>query len=566
MKLDAFARRKLEDAYIELAFRRAATDARWFFSDLVMIPSQRDSRGREPFELMAHQDSDLDTMLTEPYVIILKARQLGFSTLAMGLGLHEALFRPGANVLIFSKNQDAANKALGILKVMWQFLPDWMKARLPEVEAESTKHIVWRHEDGSVSTVKSFAATKTAGAGETGSYVILDEMALYEDPDQTYRTVLPTVDAAIASGRGRLLIVSTARGGYNRFATLYRGAKAGTNPFVPIFHPWWVSPFVGPDEYAAKEKDFRAEPWLFYAEYPSSEEEAFRESGRPRFVNLPNLGADSDFTYRGFLTREGEFVADLDGELRLTELEPDPTADYVLAVDPATGVGLDYTVGTIYGVGRDGIPDIVAVWRSNLTEQVEAARELARVGEWFTGHRGPALIVPEKVGGWADAMIVEWQQNLQYPRLYVHVLSGTRRNRAQQVIGFPMTPQRRHMVIDRLAEWVDADNPLRLTLYPELRSELGTFVIRDDGKVAADVGCHDDAVMSAAIGLFVCLDHAQPATPTPVGEAPRQTYDVSHIFEQAAEARRAEERAMRNQVRHWHAGRRQHVRRRTARW
>jgi hypothetical protein len=86
---------------------------------------------------------------------------------------------------------------------------------------------------------------------------------------------------------------------------------------------------------------------------------------------------------------------------------------------------------------------------------------------------------------------------------------------------FPMTMDRRRAVIDRLAKYLapTAEGIAMQNLYPLLRTELGQFVAQEtaNGNVryAADTGCHDDLVMSLAISLWVLIEEAGDASPTP---------------------------------------------------
>src|SRR5271165_5182838 len=61
-----------------------------------------------PFRLWPIQRQSLQWIHENRLVVILKARQLGFSWLVLGLILWEMVFHPGATVLIFSKRDDEA--------------------------------------------------------------------------------------------------------------------------------------------------------------------------------------------------------------------------------------------------------------------------------------------------------------------------------------------------------------------------------------------------------------------------------------------------------------------------
>lgn len=548
-------RLQLENAWTELRWRQYARSPERFFADCVYIPTQEDSgdhRGRIKFELFDHQREDLQVFQGNRFVVVLKGRQIGLSTVVGGLALWRCLFRPGSVILWVSNNQDNANKAVHMLGVMWDFLPGWVKARAPQPTAKQAGKREWTFADGMTSRIRTFAGTATATASETASIVILDEFALV-DPniqDDLLRSATPTTDAG-----GALWMISTARGGHNRFAKTYRKALRGESQFVPVFHPWMVSHFVNPKArqmsgcpecegrglvytqeeglrgeiycqrcvdtsvYEAKAREFDEKPWLIHAEYPSTEEEAFRESGNPVFRDLP-LEEDCETQWtRGFFYRDGEgrvtFNEDETGHVRLRDdvfLDgPAHWREYVLFVDPSEGVGGDYTAGTVLTWDDDALPTIVGWWHANDVQAVDAAREFDLMGRWFAGAGNAALLAVETTGGYGSAMLTELNVHRHYPNLYVHVPSDNRRRQRATKLGFPMSWQKRPMVTDRLSEYMTVDKQVG-AIHPLLRSELATFVRTEKGRLEADVGCHDDLVMSLAGALWVLVEDTTAAT------------------------------------------------------
>ena len=539
-------RKRLVALHVEYRWREYAQNPEKFFADCVFVPAGErlgQGRGRVPLELFDYQQEVLGAFRENRYLVVLKARQLGLTTMAMAYALWMLLFRPGSNIVLVSKNQTTADKALELLDFMYQFLPESIRARGPKVENNAAKHHSYRFPDGMVSQITSYAATKTVAAGQTASLVIWDEAALAEYQEDVLRTLLPTTDAG-----GSLIVFSTARGGHNTFARLFRDAERGENAFKPLFYPWNVSKLVSPEDYEAKKRSLRSEPWLFYAEYPSSAEEAFRQSGRTRFMNLPDEELCEKFPLRGFLEWRGEdveFVLDPEGPFRmLPEAIDGPPKGHsaVVSVDPSTGNGGDYTAIVGGWFDEDGRPFRAAFWHSNLTEPTDAADEAAKLGRLFADDKGmDAVMVVEKQGGYGDTIIHELRENLLYQNLYRFTYTGHRKYRTEQAYGFPMTFARRPLVIDALARWVDANSELMVGIDPLLRQELGAFVIKDDGKMQADSGMYDDMVMATAIWVYVLEERGVRATSEPIVEQAQQVYTVNHIFEEAERVRRQQE-------------------------
>ena len=566
-------RDRLEAVWVEAQWRRFSDDPAAFFSECVWIPSPATKAGRQLFAPFDYQTDTLATFQDERYVVVLKARQLGLTTLAMAYALWLLLFRPGSNILLVSENQRTANKALTMMDFMWRFLPAWFKHRAPDLETDSATEHVWRFADGLTSRIVSLPATKTAGASETATLVLWDEAALASDQEETYKTLKPTTDAG-----GSMIVFSTARGAHNRFARLYREAERGESEFVTVFHPWYVSRFLNPlapkletcgkvpcescvdrTKHEVKRRDFIDEPWQFYSEYPESAEEAFRESGHSRFSDLPPINEFDELGWRGTIAGT-KLSESAHGALRLRPafVGGVPSwAKVVISVDPSGGVGGDFTAITIGFVDADGVPQRVGFWHDNQTEPVDVSRIVRDLGHYFRGSsQRAAQVAIEKSGGWGDTLINELTRNLSYPNMYVHQKTGHRKGVSETSFGFPMTATRRPIVIDKLAQWLPstvADKPQVMQgIDPLLRHELGAFIVNDAGRYEADTGMHDDLVMSTAIWLFVLEEIGPPtATPDTKGNGNQRTVriDVSHIFQEAEEARNRQDALSRREGR-----------------
>lgn len=546
------SREKLEKIFVELKWREYQNNPASFFMEALQVPAGEilgGAKGRTSFELFDYQEEALSVFRENRYVIVLKARQLGLTTLAMAYALWMLIFRPGSNIIMVSRSQTAADKALELIDFMWSFLPPWIQDRGPALENDAAKHHSYKFNDGMVSRITSYAATRTVAAGQTATLVLWDEAALAEYQEDALRTLIPTTDAG-----GSMIVFSTARGGHNTFARVYRAAERGENEFRTLFYPWHVSRFMNPkiDEgeidyslYESKKRAMSSEPWLFYAEYPSDADEAFRQSGRSRFSSLPPTEEFEEFTLRGRIVSSEfagyKFVEDPEGPLFMQESALNgtpPGVKCVVSVDPSSGSGGDYTAFSIGWANSDGIPERVAYWHSNTTEPTEYSYDVMRIGYFFSNDNGrPALVAVEKQGGFGDT-VIHVLRGEGYPNLYVYRYTGHRKYKTEQTFGFPMTPTRRQLVIDTLAKWLDFDNGnVMIGIDRSLRRELGAFVVRHDGKVAADVGMNDDLVMSTAIWAYV-VEENMPSATNSVNNEPfesTQTFSVNNIWDEASQ-------------------------------
>lgn len=88
-----------------------------------------------PFELWPAQAQVLDLMVNKRLLVILKARQLGMTWLALAYALWTMLFAPSASVLLFSMRDNEATDLLDRLVRMYKRLPEWLQAKEIETEA-----------------------------------------------------------------------------------------------------------------------------------------------------------------------------------------------------------------------------------------------------------------------------------------------------------------------------------------------------------------------------------------------------------------------------------------------
>jgi hypothetical protein len=568
---------EMQKLWIELEWRRCATDEQYFLKEYVWIPSLEDQRGRVKFDLFDYQEELMSLMKNQRFIIALKARQIGFTTLGMAHALWLALFRPGATVLIVSETQKSSNKNLAQARLAYQFLPPWMKERGPKIKSDSSNGMSFEFTDGMITNLKASPATSGVFAGETATFVLWDEAALVEPAslqEDVLRTLLPCTDAG-----GSMMIISTARGAYNRFAKTYRSAKRGESQFVPFFQPWMVSPFMRCSEecswcggivsertpcvsrYDRKRREFADEPWRFFQEYPSEEEEAFRESGQPRFRALPPEILFDDMPYRGSLVWRNDtqidFVPSPEGRFHFMELDPDPNGFYVVAGDPAQGIGKDSSTAHVLTFDDNNQPMIVAYYSSNTVQPTEYAADLDILGRFFAGREWAAKMAVEDQGGQGALPINELHKHLEYPNPYVHQSPGAKRARGARLFSFPMTSDRRKAVIDRLAKYLTPNDmgeiPLR-NIHKPLRIELGQFVAQTTAngniRYSADVGCHDDLVMSLAIGLWLLIEEYSEASPEaaivePTTWKPKYTLDLTALRSEREKAEREHEEQQR---------------------
>lgn len=169
--------------------------------------------------------------------------------------------------------------------------------------------------------------------------------------------------------------------------------------------------------------------------------------------------------------------------------EPAPGEAYVIGADTA-GEGSDFNVGQVvcHGSGRQ-----VCTIRGQMDEDL-FAKQLYCLGVTYN----TALIAIE--ANFSSYPIRELER-LRYPRQYVRQAEDSFTHRLRQSYGFKTSSVTRPLVIAGLvevarehAEWLHDKDTL---------NEMLTFVRNENGRPEAQVGAHDDCVMSLAIAYYV---------------------------------------------------------------
>ena len=112
---------------IKKEYTKCAKDPVYFLKKYCMI--QHTIKGKIPFDLYDFQEKTVEEFTKERFNIILKARQLGISTLTAGYSLWMMTFFQDKNILVIATKQDTAKNLVTKVRVMHANLPSWLKQR-----------------------------------------------------------------------------------------------------------------------------------------------------------------------------------------------------------------------------------------------------------------------------------------------------------------------------------------------------------------------------------------------------------------------------------------------------
>ena len=152
-----------------------------------------------PFKLWPAQCDVAREFQERRLVVVLKARQLGLTWLALAFALWHVLLHPVATVLLFSRRDDEAVDLLARLKDMHHRLPPWLASRRIDTDND--------HEWSLPSGSRVLAFPTSAGDSYTATLAVVDEADLVPDLDRllrlSSRPSTPRAGCCLSPGRTR---------------------------------------------------------------------------------------------------------------------------------------------------------------------------------------------------------------------------------------------------------------------------------------------------------------------------------------------------------------------------
>lgn len=486
--------------------------------------------------------------------IILKARQEGVSTVIGALCYWWTATHRYTSSAIVAHRQDAANNIYAMFKRYYDnssriFRPkrkyltktDGLVFDDPRSKPGEERAGEGR---GLKSEVKTFVASTSTGRSNTIQFLHASEVAFWENPAETVSGLMQTVPSLPNTF---VFLESTANGVGDYFYETWQAAMRGDSVFKPLFFAWWEHDeyeFNVPSHFKIKadeedlvalmreneipeknirrklvwwrwkQKEFAANPDKLYQEYPATPEEAFIASGRPRFhmKTLTDMRKISDlpenkpkYYYLDKMNRNSvvaqEVVVTISASapaLKIWDL-PAPDEEYVIGADTAEGLEInaagkqgDYSVATVI---RKRDAKVVARWRGHIDPDL-FGEELFTLGVFYNN----ALIGVESNNH--GLTTISSLKRLYYRNIY-------RRERGMEEwfeestarLGWQTNSKTKPLMIDSLATAIREG--VIIDLDSTFINECMTYVVDENGRTNAQVGCFDDTVIATAIALML---------------------------------------------------------------
>lgn len=467
-------------------------------------------------------------------IIILKARQMGFSTLTEAIIFWMAATAYYVRCMIVAHKDDATDNLFNMSKRFYEHLPAPIK---PMQKASNAKELVFdrpsRYRGGTKGLGSSIRCATAGGEGVGRSYTLkalhLSEFAFW--PGNKLETLIGLLQA-VPDEAGTLIIIESTANGYEEFKKQWDKAvanyRAGIEDFIPVFFPWYemreyrrqVPPGFErtPEEqelvatFGLDDQQLAWRRWCidnqcggdidkFRQEYPATPDEAFIATGRCVFnknsIVLRRKQVQADPWERGTFRiqhditgriKSYEWDPDSAGAIRIRK-EPEPGVPYVIGADTA-GTGSDFFAAHVLD-NRTG--EQVAVLHQQFDERM-FAKQLYCLGMYYN----EALIGVETNYSTFPQLCLE---DLGYQNFYVRERFDTFTGAMASAFGFETTPKSRPLIIDGLKD-VAKYAMETITDYDTL-GEMLTFVLNQNYRPEAEQGEHDDLVMSLAISHHI---------------------------------------------------------------
>jgi hypothetical protein len=425
-----------------------------------------------PFKTYDFQDDLLDKFRDHRFNVIVKARQLGISTICAGYIAWLLLFYREKNVLVMATKYSTASNMVKKVKYIVGNVPDWLKIATVKVDNKHSFELT------NGSQIKAVATSEDAGRSEAVSLLVVDEAAHIDNMDSIWTALYPTISTG-----GRCVALSSPNGIGNWFHKTYEDAQNGQNSFIPTYLPWDVHPDHDKEWFENETKNLakREIAQEYLCSFNASGETVIDPDDLQRIregINEPKHKSWVDRNYHIWKPYNHQ-------------------GKYILCADVARGDGADYSVFHVINVST---MEQVAEYQGKV-EPDQFVNLLEQVGKEY----GNALLVVENnnIGFTvAQKLASNGYRNLYYSSKTNHdyIEPNVAYGNSSAVAGFTTSVKTRPLIIAKLDELI-RNKSLIINSARTLR-ELEKFVW-SNGRPEAQKGYNDDLVMSLSIACWV---------------------------------------------------------------
>ena len=451
-------------------YLKCARDPIYFIKTYVKIVNV--DTGLVNFDLWPFQEEMVNKFDQNRFVICKLPRQVGKTTTVAAYILWKVLFTEQYSVAILANKLAQAREILGRIQTAYEWLPKWLQQGVKEwnkgnIELENGSEIL------------ASATSSSAIRGTSQNLIYLDEFAFVPNnlQEEFFASVFPTV----SSGTSTKVLVTSTPNGMNMFYKIWVDSEENRNSYVRHEVHW--SDVPGRDE-AWKQETIK-----------NTSEEQFRQEFECEFLGSSNTLINprklAQIPFKNPIVSKNN--------MQLYE-EPKPERLYVITVDTARGLGLDYSAFVIFDVtdipykvvGKYRSKDLSPMYYPDVV--VNAAR---KYNEAFV------LVELNDLGEQIATVI---QQDLEYENILTTSVKG---RGGQQIgggfshrvqLGVKTTKTVKRVGCSNLKDLIENDKII-INDY-DLLQELTTFINKRNS-YEAEEGHHDDLVMCTVLFSWI---------------------------------------------------------------
>lgn len=466
-------------------------------------------------------------------IIILKARQMGFSTLTESILFKETATKFNINTGIIAHKEEATTNLFNMSKRIYDNLPESMK---PSKKSSNAKELIFDNQEGT--GLKSKIKCMTAGAdgvgrSDTFNNLHISELAFWGN--NAKETMLGLMQSVPNLPNTMVIIESTANG-YEYFKDQWDKAVRGESNFVPLFVGWqdleeYQMPYTGfkltaeeenlKETYNLSNEQITWRRWCianncggdisqFKQEYPMNPHEAFLLSGKSVFdkekiilrleqIPKPIKTGYFLYDYDGMRITNIRWVNDAEGYINLYRL-PDTIQNKFCIGGDTAGDGSDYYTAHVLD-SKTGEQVATLKQQFDADQYTRQIYCLGKYYSWFspkTSKKEEALIGIEAN---FDSYPIRELQRLGYYNQYIREAIDSYTGKTEKKYGFRTTSITRPTIISSLIEIVREH--IELINDKDTLEELLTIVRNEKGRIEAPEGGHDDQMMGLAIAYEI---------------------------------------------------------------
>lgn len=211
----------------EIERRKIIKEIEFFFENYMFIENKDGKTPEERsvlFKMFPEQKRVLKEINENSKNIVIKARQLGLTWLAVGYGIHGCISVQQFTVAILSQTEEYMFAAIDRVEYVLMRLPKWLMLEYNKENAQyGSKYLYEKKsdevtiyhpakEDGTraTSSINGYVSTERSGRSITADLIILDEWAFHDNAELVFAGIGPTINRPDS---GKLIGISTNKRG-----------------------------------------------------------------------------------------------------------------------------------------------------------------------------------------------------------------------------------------------------------------------------------------------------------------------------------------------------------------